>query len=115
MPVSQVLTSLINFLIQAAMYLVFWLYFFATGAEVHFTLWTIAIPLVMLQGHAAGSGRGHHRLLPDTPNTGTWPSPWASASSCGCTPPPVVYPLSMLDESPRLKVTGGAQPHDRPH
>lgn len=33
MPVSQVLTSLINFLIQVAMYLLFWLYFFATAPK----------------------------------------------------------------------------------
>ena len=58
MPVSQVLTSLINFLIQAAMYLLFWLYFFATGAEIRFTLWTLAVPLVMLQVMLLGLGVG---------------------------------------------------------
>ena len=49
MPISQVLTSLINFGIQAAMYLIFWVWFFATGSGVAFTLWALAIPFVMLE------------------------------------------------------------------
>ena len=49
MPVSQVLTSLINFFIQAAMYLIFWVYFFATGSGVHLTLWLLAVPFVILE------------------------------------------------------------------
>ena len=102
MPVSQVLTSLINFLIQAAMYLVFWLYFFATGAEVHFTLWTIAIPLVMLQVMLLGLGVGiivsslttKYRDLAIAVGFGV--QLWMYVS-------PVVYPLSSLSESPRLR------------
>ena len=85
MPVSQVLTSLINFLIQAAMYLMFWLYFFATGAEIRFTLWTLAVPLVMLQVMLLGLGVGI--IVSSLTTTGTWPLPWALACSCGCTPP----------------------------
>ena len=58
MPVSQVLTSLINFFIQAAMYLIFWIYFFATGSGIHFTLWLLAIPFVILEVMLLGLGVG---------------------------------------------------------
>ncbi len=103
MPVSQVLTSLINFLIQAAMFLCFWVYFFATGSDVHFTLWTLALPLVILQVMLLGLGVGiivsslttKYRDLAIAVGFGV--QLWMYAS-------PVVYPLSMLDESPRLKV-----------
>ena len=81
MPVSQVLTSLINFGIQAVMYLIFWVYFFATGSGVTFTLWVLAVPFgVQL---------------------------WMYAS-------PVVYPLSMLDNSPRLRVLVQLNPMTSP-
>ena len=103
MPVSQVLTSLINFLIQAAMFLCFWVYFFATGSQVHFTLWTPALPLIILQVMLLGLGVGiivsslttKYRDLAIAVGFGV--QLWMYAS-------PVVYPLSMLDESPRLKV-----------
>lgn len=113
MPISQVLTSLINFLIQAAMYLLFWLYFFATGAEVHFTIWTLAVPLVMLQVMLLGLGVGiivsslttKYRDLAIAVGFGV--QLWMYAS-------PVVYPLSMLDESPRLKVLVELNPMTAP-
>ena len=68
MPISQVLTSLINFGIQAAMYLIFWGYFFATGSGITFTLWALAIPFVMLEVMLLGfndeiSRFGHRRGL----------------------------------------------------
>lgn len=63
MPVSQVLTSLINFGIQAVMYLIFWVYFFATGSGVTFTLWVLAVPVRRAGGHAAGPRRRHHRVV----------------------------------------------------
>ena len=58
MPVSQVLTSLINFGIQAAMYLLFWVWFFATGSGVAFTLWVLAVPFVILEVMLLGLGVG---------------------------------------------------------
>ena len=58
MPVSQVLTSLINFGIQAVMYLIFWVYFFATGSGVAFTLWVLAVPFVVLEVMLLGLGVG---------------------------------------------------------
>ena len=91
MPISQVLTSLINFGIQAVMYLIFWGYFFATGSGITFTLWALAIPFVMLEVMLLGLGV----------------QLWMYAS-------PVVYPLSMLDNSPRLKVLVQLNPMTSP-
>ena len=113
MPVSQVLTSLINFLIQAVMYLAFWLFFFATGAEVRFTPWLIAVPLVMLQVMLLSLGVGiivsslttKYRDLAIAVGFGV--QLWMYAS-------PVVYPLSMLGESPRLKVLVELNPMTAP-
>ena len=113
MPVGQVLTSLINFLIQAAMFLCFWVYFFATGSDVHFTLWTLALPLVILQVMLLGLGVGiivsslttKYRDLAIAVGFGV--QLWMYAS-------PVVYPLSMLDESPRLKVLVQLNPMTAP-
>jgi len=103
MPVSQVLTSLINFFIQAAMYLIFWVYFFATGSGVHLTLWLLAVPFVILEVMLLGLGVGiivsslttKYRDLAIAVGFGV--QLWMYAS-------PVVYPLSMLESSPRLKV-----------
>ena len=103
MPVSQVLTSLINFGIQAAMYLIFWVYFFATGSGVTFTLWVLAVPFVVLEVMLLGLGVGiivsslttKYRDLAIAVGFGV--QLWMYAS-------PVVYPLSMLDNSPRLRV-----------
>ena len=98
MPISQVLTSLINFGIQAAMYLIFWCTSFATGG-VTFTLWVLAVPFVMLEVMLLGLGVGiivsslttKYRDLAIAVGFGV--QLWMYAS-------PVVYPLSMLDNSP---------------
>ncbi|MFR3226299.1 MAG: ABC transporter permease [Blautia massiliensis (ex Durand et al. 2017)] len=113
MPVSQVITSLINFIIQAAMYLAFWLYFYFTGAGVRFTLWALAIPLIMLQVMLLGLGVGiivsslttKYRDLAIAVGFGV--QLWMYAS-------PVVYPLSMLDTSPRLRVLVQLNPMTAP-
>lgn len=113
MPISQVLTSLINFGIQAAMYLIFWVYFFATGSGITFTLWALAIPFVMLEVMLLGLGVGiivsslttKYRDLAIAVGFGV--QLWMYAS-------PVVYPLSMLDNSPRLKVLVQLNPMTSP-
>lgn len=113
MPVSQVLTSLINFVIQAAMYLAFLLYFYCTGSEVRFTAWALAIPLIMVQVMLLGLGIGiivsslttKYRDLAIAVGFGV--QLWMYAS-------PVVYPLSMLDESPRLRVLVQLNPMTAP-
>ena len=113
MPVSQVLTSLINFGIQAAMYLIFWVYFFATGSGVTFTLWVLAVPFVVLEVMLLGLGVGiivsslttKYRDLAIAVGFGV--QLWMYAS-------PVVYPLSMLDNSPRLRVLVQLNPMTSP-
>ena len=113
MPVSQVLTSLINFGIQAVMYLIFWVYFFATGSGVTFTLWVLAVPFVVLEVMLLGLGVGiivsslttKYRDLAIAVGFGV--QLWMYAS-------PVVYPLSMLDNSPRLKVLVQLNPMTSP-
>ena len=113
MPVSQVLTSLINFFIQAAMYLIFWIYFFATGSGIHFTLWLLAIPFINLEVMLLGLGVGiivsslttKYRDLAIAVGFGV--QLWMYAS-------PVVYPQSMLESSPRLKVLVQLNPMTSP-
>ena len=87
MPVSQVLTSLINFGIQAVMYLIFWVYFFATGSGVTFTLWVLAVPFVVLEVMLLGLGVG---IIVSSLTTKYRDLAIAVASACssGCTPPP---------------------------
>ena len=102
MPLSQVITAGINFLVQTAMYVCFWVYFALTGASVHLTLWALALPLVALQVMLLGLGVGiivsslttKYRDLAIAVGFGV--QLWMYAS-------PVVYPVSMLNESPRLK------------
>ena len=92
MPVSQVLTSLINFGIQAAMYLIFWVYFFATGSGVTFTLWVLAVPFVVLEVMLLGLGVG---IIVSSLTT-------------------KYRELSMLDNSPRLRVLVQLNPMTSP-
>ena len=113
MPISQVLTSLINFLIQSAMFVVFWVYFCVTGAQMHLTLWLLAVPLVVLQVMLLGLGVGiivsalttKYRDLAIAVGFGV--QLWMYAS-------PVVYPLSMLENSPRLKALMTLNPMTAP-
>ena len=106
MPVSQVLTSLINFGIQAVM-------FFATGSGVAFTLWVLAVPFVVLEVMLLGLGVGiivsslttKYRDLAIAVGFGV--QLWMYAS-------PVVYPLSMLDNTPRLRVLVQRNPMTSP-
>ena len=113
MPISQVLTSLINFGIQAAMYLIFWVYFLVAGSGVAFTLWVLAVPFVMLEVMLLGLGVGiivsslttKYRDLAIAVGFGV--QLWMYAS-------PIVYPLSMLDNSPRLKILVQLNPMTSP-
>ena len=101
MPISQVLTSLINFLIQSAMFAAFWVYFLLTGAQMHLTPWLLAVPLVVLQVMLLGLGVG---IIVSALTT----KYRALAAS------PVVYPLSMLDGSPRLQALMQLNPMTAP-
>lgn len=112
-PISQVLTSLINFFIQFAMYVLFWLYFFATGGGVQLTPWLAAVPLVVAETMLLGLGVGiivsalttKYRDLAIAVGFGV--QLWMYAS-------PVVYPLSMVEGSPRLKLLMQLNPMTAP-
>ena len=99
--------------IQAVMYLIFWVYFFATGSGVTFTLWVLAVPFVVLEVMLLGLGVGiivsslttKYRDLAIAVGFGV--QLWMYAS-------PVVYPLSMLDNSPRLRVLVQLNPMTSP-
>ncbi len=58
-PISQMITSIINFLIQFAMLLVIYLYFLFTGAEnVYFTPYILFMPILIAQTALFGTAIG---------------------------------------------------------
>lgn len=99
-PVSQVLTALLNFGIQLAMYLCFWVYFAVQG-EVRFTLWALALPLLFCQVALLGLGVGiivsslttKYRDLAIAVTFGV--QLWMYAT-------PVVYSMNTLGNQPKL-------------
>ncbi len=114
MPVSQVITSLLNFLIQAAMYACFWIFFAITQpGSVHLTAWIWAMPLMMLQVMLLGLGVGiivsslttKYRDLAIAVTFGV--QLWMYAT-------PVVYSMSTLSESPRLAFLVSINPMTAP-
>ena len=112
-PISQVLTSLINFFIQFVMYILFWVYFAVTGSGVHLTAWAFAVPLVVLEVMLLGLGVGiivsalttKYRDLAIAVSFGV--QLWMYIS-------PVVYPLSSLEDSPRLQMLMRLNPMTAP-
>ena len=61
MPISQVLISLVNLMIQMLMFFVFWVWFFFFGQEygtVQMNLWVLALPAVLLLVMVMGLGVG---------------------------------------------------------
>ena len=112
-PISQALTSLINFLIQFVMYALFWAGFAATGANLRLTPWLIAVPFVVLEVMLLGLGVGiivsslttKYRDLAIAVTFGV--QLWMYVS-------PVVYPLSSLGESPRLRALMQLNPMTAP-
>ena len=113
MPISQVLTSLINFFIQFAMFCIFWAWYACTGAPLHLTAWAFALPLVVVLVMLLGLGVGiivsslttKYRDLAIAVGFGV--QLWMYVS-------PVVYPLSTLSESPRLRALMLANPMTAP-
>ena len=103
MPVSQVLTSLINFGIQAVMYLIFWVYIRGPYATEPARLEVMLLGLGV--GIIVSSLTTKYRDLAIAVGFGV--QLWMYAS-------PVVYPLSMLDNSPRLRVLVQLNPMTSP-
>ena len=61
MPISQVVISLINLIIQMVMFLVFWVWFYFFGqayGAVQMNLWVLALPAVLLLVMVMGLGVG---------------------------------------------------------
>lgn len=112
-PISQALSSFINFLIQFAMFVIFWVYFWLTGANVHLTWWVLALPLVVVEVMLLGLGVGiivsslttKYRDLAIAVSFGV--QLWMYIT-------PVVYPLSSLTESPRMQALMGLNPMTAP-
>ena len=112
-PISQVLTSLINFLIQFVMFALFWAGFALSGAPLRLTAWVAALPLVVLEVMLLGLGVGiivsslttKYRDLAIAVSFGV--QLWMYIS-------PVVYPLSRLGESPRLRALMQLNPMTAP-
>ena len=112
-PISQVLTSLINFLIQFVMFALFWAGFALSGAPLRLTAWVAALPLVVLEVMLLGLGVGiivsslttKYRDLAIAVSFGV--QLWMYVS-------PVVYPLSSLGESPGLRALMQLNPMTAP-
>ena len=112
-PISQAMTSLINFFIQFIMYGLFWGGFALSGAQMHLTPWLIVLPLVVLEVMLLGLGVGiivsslttKYRDLAIAVSFGV--QLWMYVS-------PVVYPLSSLNESPRLRALMQLNPMTAP-
>lgn len=57
-PISTVITSIINFLIQFAMFLIFWVYFLLKGAPIHLNWIAALTPVFVIQMAILGMGFG---------------------------------------------------------
>ena len=117
MPISQVVISLINLLIQMVMFLVFWVWFYFFGqayGAVQMNLWVLALPAVLLLVMVMGLGVGiivsslttKYRDLAIVVSFGV--QLWMYAT-------PVVYSMSEIAAgSPRLLVLMRLNPMTEP-
>ena len=117
MPISQVVISLINLLIQMVMFLVFWVWFYFFGqayGAVQMNLWVLALPAVLLLVMVMGLGVGiivsslttKYRDLAIVVSFGA--QLWMYAT-------PVVYSMSEIAAgSPRLLVLMRLNPMTEP-
>ncbi len=96
-PISIVISNLITLAIQFALFMVFWLFFYTGGAQIHFTNWGFALPLLVLLMAGLGLGFGiivsslttKYRDL--TYLVGFGVSLWMYAT-------PIIYPVSTIPE-----------------
>lgn len=117
MPISQVVISLINLIIQMVMFLVFWVWFYFFGqayGAVQMNLWVLALPAVLLLVMVMGLGVGiivsslttKYRDLAIVVSFGV--QLWMYAT-------PVVYSMSEIAAgSPRLLVLMRLNPMTEP-
>ena len=117
MPISQVVISFINLIIQMVMFFVFWVWFYFFGQEygtVQMNLWVLALPAVLLLVMVMGLGVGiivsslttKYRDLAIVASFGV--QLWMYAT-------PVVYSMSEIaGNSPRLLVLMRLNPMTEP-
>lgn len=117
MPISQVVISLINLIIQMVMFFVFWVWFYFFGQQygtVQMNLWVLALPAVLLLVMVMGLGVGiivsslttKYRDLAIVVSFGV--QLWMYAT-------PVVYSMSEIaGNSPRLLVLMRLNPMTEP-
>ena len=114
MPVSQVLTSLINFLHPGG-HVPDFLAFTSSPPAAAYTsrcgCWPYHSPSSRSCCWAWASASSCRR---SPPSTATSPLPWASAYSCGCTPPPWSTRCPCWSPAPRLKVLVQLNPMTSP-
>lgn len=99
-PLAIVISNLIQFSIQALLFVAFYLYYYFAGASIQLTVWIFALPLVILQMGLLGLGCGilvsslttRYRDLAMVVGFGT--QLWMYLS-------PIVYPLSQVPEAYR--------------
>ena len=96
-PVSIVLTYLLTLAIQLCLFIIIWLIYYAKGAHIYFTIWILALPLLVVQMAALGLGLGilvssltiKYRDLNFIVGFGV--QLWMYAT-------PIVYPMSQIPE-----------------
>ncbi|MBO4693986.1 MAG: ABC transporter permease [Clostridia bacterium] len=57
-PIATVITAMINFVIQFTMFLIFWVFFFFTGAPIHINWLAALTPVLVIQMAILGMGFG---------------------------------------------------------
>ncbi len=57
-PISQILSALVNFLIQFVMLALFWIYYFLTGADLTISIYILLVPVLLLQAILLALGVG---------------------------------------------------------
>lgn len=96
-PISIVLTNLLTLGIQLCLFIIFWISYYARGANIHLTAWIFTIPFLVLQMAALGLGLG---ILISSMTTkyrdlnfvvGFGVQLWMYAT-------PIVYPMSQIPE-----------------
>ncbi len=99
-PVSTIISNLISFGIRFGVFLPFLVYFMLTGSTVHFTLWVLALPILLLIMAGMGLGLGviisslttKYRDLQQLVGFGVQLLMYAT---------PVIYPLSTVQGAMR--------------
>jgi len=97
-PISIVISNLITLAIQFVLFMVFWLFFYSRGADIYFTSWALALPLLVLL--MAGLGLGFGIIISSLTTkyrdlnylVGFGVSLWMYAT-------PIIYPVSSIPEN----------------